>query len=92
MLRSGNDSLGCLSVLNLKEPCSSSLTNDGSGLSVESRVWLSLLNAGVEDDVDLLTLFEVLDALGYVRHSAGAEGFLQLISCSFLNTVVFCHF
>ena len=64
VLGAGDDHLGLVSVLDADLVSASPLSDDDSGESVESGEGHSLVDAGVDDDVDLLSCLEGLETFG----------------------------
>ncbi len=91
MLWSGNDGLVGVTIADGKQPGTSTLTDNGSRLSVEPAVGHALLDAWLTHYVHPVTEFEMLDDGGYRRQPALSQIFLVLIPCSLSWTIVMCH-
>jgi len=91
MLWSGDNDLVGVAVANGEHPCTSTLTDYGSGLSVEPVVGHALLDARFNDYVYPVTKLKSLDDGGYGRQPALSQIFLVLIPCSLSWTIVMCH-
>ena len=92
MLRSGDNNLIRIAVLNLKKPCTATLADYCTCPSMESPVGHTFLNTGLAYDVYLLPDLELLDHRCDRGNSPLSQFFLELISCLFSWTVVMCHF
>ena len=64
MLGAGDDDLGLSADVDADLVCRSPDAGDDTGKSVEPGVRHSLVDGGVDDDVDLLSLFESLESPG----------------------------
>jgi hypothetical protein len=91
MLWSGDDGLVGVTIADGEQPGTSTLTNNGSGLSVEPAVGHALLDARLTHYVYPVTNFEMLDDGGYRRKPALSQIFLELIPCFLSWTIVMCH-
>ncbi len=92
MLWSGDDSLVGVTIADGKQPCTTALTDNGSGLSVEPAVGHALLDARFTYHVHSVTNLEMLDNGGYRRQPALSQIFLELIPGFLSWTIVMCHF
>ena len=76
-----------ITVPYLEQVCATTLAEDLSGPSLESRVWHSFLYAGVYIDVNHLSLCEFLDSLAYRGNPSLSYRLLQLVTCTALFTM-----
>ena len=70
MLWSGDNGLVGVTIADGKQPCTTALTDNGSGLSVEPAVGHALLDARLTHYVHPVTNLEMLDDGGYRRQPA----------------------
>ena len=91
MLWSGNDDLVGVTIADGEHPCTTTLTDNRSGLSVEPAVGHALLDTGLTDNVHPVTNFKSLDDGGARRQPAFSQIFLEFIPCFLSWTIVMCH-
>src|SRR5208337_88484 len=91
MLWSCNDDLVSVAVADSQHPCTPSLADDGPGLPVEAAVGHPLLDARLNNNVDPVADFELLDDRSYRRQAALSQLFLEFIPCLLSWTIVMCH-
>jgi hypothetical protein len=91
MLWSGDDNLVSVSITDGEHPCTSSPTDNGSGLSMEPAVGHTLLDARFNNHMHPVTNLKFLDDGGYGRQPALSQIFLELIPCLLTWTIVMCH-
>lgn len=91
MLRSGDDDLIGVTIADSEEPCTSTLTDNSTGLSMEPAVGHPFLDAWLNNNVYPVTKLELLDDGGYGRQPALSQIFLELIPGFLSWTIVMCH-
>ncbi len=81
VLGAGNDDLGLSADVHADLVSGSSDSGDDTGQSVEPGVRHTVVDAGVDDDVDLFAGLEGLESPGDGGKTAGPRLFLEYLAC-----------